>query len=163
MVNEYYNRLLDFPLKRGGKLEEYLGDGFYISFTDDTCGQAARAAVSSAIEMQMEYQKLLQAWKDYQHPVSDSNIHRIGIATGEVYTGNVGHPHDRRHKLIGTAVDLASHLCEDLKTVGGGVALCPRTKSFIDESEFPSLRKHGFVHGEAWIPGNPRIQELRSS
>jgi class 3 adenylate cyclase len=158
MLNEYYNRLLDFPLKRGGKLEEYLGDGFYISFIEDISGQAARAAVSSALEMQMEYEKLLRAWKDYQHPVSDSNTHRIGIATGEVYTGNVGHPDDRRHKLIGTTVDLASHLCEDLKTVGGGVALCPRTKSFIDESEFPSLRKHGFIHGEAWIPGNPHRQ-----
>jgi len=153
MLNEYYNRLLEFAVKRGGKLEEYLGDGFYISFTNAISAEAARAAVSAATEMQAEYQKLLRSWKDYQHPVSDSNTHRIGIATGEVYTGNVGHPQDRRHKLIGTAVDLASHLCEDLKTIGGGIAVCPQTKGFI-EDEFPSLRKHSFIHGEAWVPGN---------
>jgi class 3 adenylate cyclase len=153
MLNEYYNRLLEFAVKRGGKLEEYLGDGFYISFTNAVSAEAARAAVSAATEMQAEYQKLLRSWRDYQHPVSDSNTHRIGIATGEVYTGNVGHPQDRRHKLIGTAVDLASHLCEDLKTIGGGIAVCPQTKGFI-EDEFDSLRKHSFIHGDAWVPGN---------
>jgi class 3 adenylate cyclase len=163
MLNEYYNRLLEFALKKGGRLEEYLGDGFYISFTNAVAAEAARAAVSSATEMQAEYQKLLRSWKDYQHPVSDSNTHRIGIATGEVYTGNVGHPQDRRHKLIGTAVDLASHLCEDLKTIGGGIAVCPRTKGFIEENEFPSLRKHGFNHGEAWVPRSPPPQDATSS
>jgi class 3 adenylate cyclase len=150
MLNEYYRRLLQFAINKGGKLEEYLGDGFYVSFADSVASQAASAAVSAALEMQPEYQKLLQGWKDYQHPVSNGNVHRIGIASGVVYSGVIGHPADRRHKLIGPAVDLASHLCEELKAVTGGIAICPQTKQLIDD-EFPQFKPFTLTNGGAWI------------
>jgi class 3 adenylate cyclase len=149
LLNEYYSRLVPFAIGRDGKLEEYLGDGLYVSFSQEAAGQAARLAVTTAFEMHAEYQKILHGWKEYQHPVSDRNTHRIGIASGTVYTGLVGHPDQRRSKLIGAPVDLAAHLCEDVKAFGGGIAICPQTKELIGD-EWSDLKRHRLVHGDAW-------------
>ena len=149
LLNEYYSRLLPFAVGKGAKLEEYLGDGLYVSFFQEAAGQAARLAVAAAFEMQAEYQKILHGWKEYQHPVSDRNAHRIGIASGMVYTGLVGHEDERRSKLIGAPVDLAAHLCEDVKPFGGGIAICPQTKELIGD-EWPHLKRRELVHGDAW-------------
>jgi class 3 adenylate cyclase len=149
ILSEYYSRLLQFAITRGGKLEEYLGDGLYISFFNEVEGQAARGAVATGIEMQPEYAKMLHGWMEYQHPFSDQNTHRIGIATGSVYTGFVGHPHERRNKLVGSPVNLASHLCQDLKKVGGGIAICQSTKELIGD-EWPTFNSRSLPHGKAW-------------
>ena len=39
MLNEYYSRLLHLAIKDGGKLQEYLGDGIYISYVDEISSQ----------------------------------------------------------------------------------------------------------------------------
>ena len=90
--------------------------------------------------MYAEYQKLLNGWQEYQHPVSlRRNTLRIGIATGPAYSGLVGAPEERRSKLIGSEVNLAWHLCDDVKAVGGGIAICTHTpRNYSVMTHFPS-------------------------
>ena len=145
--------MVAIALSNGGKLEEYLGDGLYVSFFQGAPGQAARLAIKAAFEMQTEYEKILHEWQEYQHPVSDRNTHRIGIASGTVYVGLVGHEGQRRRKLIGAPVNLAAHLCEDAKSFGGGIAICPQTKELVGD-EWPAFKRRKLARGEAWsIPG----------
>jgi class 3 adenylate cyclase len=131
LLNEYYTRLLPIAIDKGGKLQEYVGDGLFISFPSNTPAAAVRSAVSTAIEMQGEYQKILYSWQQYGHPVSHINTHNIGIATGFVYSGFVGHPQNRQEKLIGSTVNLSAHLCNIAKDQGGGIVICQQTAEII--------------------------------
>lgn len=136
LLNEYYTRLLSIAIGRGGKLQEYVGDGLFISFPLTTPAAMVRAAVTAAISMQEEYKKILYSWQQYGHPVSDANTHNIGIATGFVYSGLVGHPQNRQEKLIGPAVNLGAHLCKVARDHGGGIVICPQTAEIIKTDEF---------------------------
>jgi class 3 adenylate cyclase len=149
LLNEYYSRLLPLAVAKGGNLEEYLGDGLYVSFFHESAGQAARLAVSAAFEMHAEYQAILNGWKLFQHPVSDRNTLRVGIASGIVYTGWLGDEEHRRKKLIGAPVNLAAHLCADAKSLGGGIAICPQTKELVG-NEWPDFKGRKLDRGEAW-------------
>jgi len=162
LLNEYYKRLLDVALEKGGRLEEYLGDGLYVSFPHEASSQAARLAVATAIEMNAKYSEVLKGWIAFHHPVSNANFHRVGIATGRLYTGLVGHPRERRTKLIGAPVDLAAHLCEDAKSFGGGIAICPRTRD-LTRGEWPEFQRCILTHGEAWIVSVERLREQRGA
>ncbi|MBN9120512.1 MAG: hypothetical protein J0I06_15390 [Planctomycetes bacterium] len=136
MLNEYYTRLLACALELGGQLEEYVGDGLYVWFPHDGTRAAVTRAVTAARNMRTTYRKLLQEWKDYEQPVSDQNALKIGIATDVVYTGMVGHPQARRQKLIGRAVNLAAHLCEEAGRNSDGLLICPNTRAQLDDSEW---------------------------
>jgi|YNPMSStandDraft_1061717.scaffolds.fasta_scaffold09294_2 class 3 adenylate cyclase len=136
LLNEYYSRLLPIATSRGGKLQEYVGDGLYISFSLSSPAASVRAAVTSAIEMQEEYQKVLESWIQYAHPASTLNVHNIGIATSFVYCGMMGHPQHRKEKLVGQAVNLAEHLCHKAKEQGGGVIVCSQTAEIIKLDNF---------------------------
>jgi class 3 adenylate cyclase len=136
LLNEYYSRLLPIVLRRGGELREYVGDGLFVKFSLSTPATSARAAITSALEMQEEYQQILESWIQYAHPVSTSNTHNIGIATGFVYSGLVGHSRKRQEKLIGTPVNLAAHLCEIAEEEKGGIVICDRTAEIIRLDDF---------------------------
>lgn len=146
LLNEYYSRLLPLAIGNGGQLEEYLGDGFYISFFDESAGQAARLAVTAAFQMDKEYKAILEGWKLFQHPVSERNAHRIGIASGKVYVGWLGDEEHRRKKLVGAPVNLAAHLCEDTKSFGGGITICAKTKELIG-GEWSSFKRSKLDRG----------------
>jgi class 3 adenylate cyclase len=136
MLNEYYSRLLPHATGQGGKLEEYVGDGMYLSFSRDSSARSAQAAVTAAFAMHEEYRSILEGWKSYQHPVSDRNSHCIGVATGIVYSGLLGHPGERRTKLVGAAVNRAAHLCAAGKAVANSLLICPRTRDLLDTGPF---------------------------
>lgn len=136
LLNEYYNRLLPIAVSKGGNLREYVGDGLYISFSLSSPAASARAAIISAIEMQEEYQRVLNSWIQYTHPASTLNTHNIGIATGLVYRGMMGHPQHREEKLVGQTVNLAAHLCNIAKEHGSGIVICNRTYEIIKLDDF---------------------------
>jgi len=140
MLNEYYARLLPHAFTQGGKLEEYIGDGMYLSFHHDSAARAAQSAVAAAFAMQTEYRSILQGWMNYNHPVSDRNTHSTGIATGIVYSGLLGHPQERRPKFVGSAVNLASHLCAAGKTIPDAVLVCSKTKELIESEPFDFIK-----------------------
>jgi len=136
LLNEYYSRLLSFALTKGGKLQEYVGDGLFISFSLDRPATSARAAVLTAVEMQGEFDEILYSWRQYNHPVSPRNTHSIGIATGLVHAGSVGHKKERREKLVGPSVNLAAHLCQAANELAGGVLICRETAELIRPDSF---------------------------
>ena len=131
LLNEYYSRLLPVALRNRGELCEYIGDGMYIVFRSEGTLPPADSAVLASIGMAKEYEAVLNSWSNYEQPVSETNVHGIGIATGEVYGGLLGVPEIRREKLVGPPVNLAAHLCAEAKRLGGGVLICPQTRSLL--------------------------------
>lgn len=149
LLNEYYSRLLPIAMRNGAKLCEYVGDGMYIVFKSRAGSSSADCAIESALEMQEEYHSLFESWQDFEYPVSETNVHGIGVATGEVYSGLLGAPEVRHDKMVGLPINLAAHLCERIKITGGGILMCPETEasmtsSLIELKRIDTERGHAF-------------------
>lgn len=149
LLNDYYARLLPKALQRGGELRDYLGDGMYISFGQDSLEIPAYSAVDAAFDMMREFALLIESWKKIIHFISQETVQGIGIATGAVYKGLMGHANARKEKLVGPSVNKAAHLCEEAKKAGGGVFICPKTAALLDPAqlqltEIPTLRGNAF-------------------
>jgi class 3 adenylate cyclase len=147
LLNEYYSRLLPIALSRRGSLQEYVGDGLYISFMLDSPAASARVALLSAFEMQKEFDNILNGWRDYGHPTSSVNAHCIGIATGSIYSGLMGYQKERRDKLVGPTVNLAAHICEAAKSLGGGVLIDQETYNLVSVDGY-DMRPVNIKHDE---------------
>ena len=146
LLNEYYSSLLPLVLSRRGALQEYTGDGLYVSFTLDSPATSARAAVACALEMQSVFNDVLQGWQKI-HPTSPQNVHCIGIATGSAYSGLMGHQKERREKLVGPVVNLAAHLCEKSNELGGGILVDQETTALISAEGY-SMKPVELVRNE---------------
>lgn len=136
LLNEYYRRMASHAINHHAFIEEYLGDGVYLSFQHESHAEAAIRALKCTMAMQMDFNSLIQEWRAYEYPISDLNYHNIGIASGEVYEGLVGHPLRRKRKLIGKPVDVAAHLVEEGKKHDACILVSEETRNLVVDSEF---------------------------
>lgn len=137
LLNEYYSRLLPCVYRDQGHLEEYLGDGLCVSFLiQDDGASSIHSALNAAFRMQEEFDSILRGWIRAQLPVSEGSVHNIGIATGTVCKGMVGHEKDRRQKVIGPPVNLAAAICEGKRETGGGIYICSESAALVNAGTF---------------------------
>lgn len=141
LLDEYYRRLLGLIPNYDSAFEEYLGDGIYLSFHGETKSDGAFSALRCAQALQTQYEELLEEWSIYQYPVSTKNFHNIGIASGNVFEGTVGHQLHRRRKLIGQPINLAAHLVEEGKQFGGCVLVDTETYTLVNAGSGEFLKK----------------------
>jgi hypothetical protein len=130
--------------KHGGTVDKIMGDGI-MAFFGDPIPQTdhAHRAVLTAIQMQQELHNLQRKW------ITEGKVGlqiRVGIATGEVYVGNIGSHHYVEYTAIGRAVNLAARL--ESKAPPGGTLICQETfeevKDAFDCEEVPGLDLKGF-------------------
>ena len=136
LLNEYYRRLVAHAVEHDAILEEYLGDGVYLSFRRESQAEAATLALECSLKMQSTFDDLLHEWRAYEYHITDSNYHNVGVASGGVHEGLVGHPMHRRRKLIGRTVDTAAHLVEEGKKYGPCILVSESTRDLVSESDF---------------------------
>ena len=135
LINEFYSRLLPCALNTNGELVKFLGDGMFIKFQLPSVQMSVQSALDTALKMKTEFDDLIKSWRRFGHPVTELNTLCIGISTGDTYSGLVGPPDSRQNELIGPNVNLSSHLCDKAKELGGGIVVCSRSASFIDQSK----------------------------
>ena len=71
-----------------------------------------------------------------RYPVRPDNYHNVGISSGEVYNGTIGHPRDRRSKLIGACINEAAYLVEKGKEFGSCILISKETKRLLQNFDF---------------------------
>jgi class 3 adenylate cyclase len=143
ILDEYYRRVLNAALRHNAVFEEYLGDGVYLSFQGSSKTDTVISALNCACEMQKEYDRLMDEWKKYQLPVTEHNFHTIGIASGNVFEGTIGHPQYRKRKIIGRAVDLAAHLVEKAKENGASILIDSNTFNLVGNCGLDFVEQSG--------------------
>lgn len=130
-VNEYFDRLCSIALRNGGTIDKLLGDGFMVRYNvPRPLSNYASAAVRSSLSMQMEFKTLQEEWLRLGQPVQELG-HRIGISTGPVMGGMMGHPQYLSYTVIGPAVNKATHLCEISRECDSGILACKDTFALV--------------------------------
>ncbi|MFZ5814690.1 MAG: CHASE2 domain-containing protein [Bacillota bacterium] len=107
-LNQYFEAMVDVIYRHGGTLDKYMGDGIMAYFGAPLPMQDhAERALRTAWEMRQRIGELHVAWKS--QGIEPFKI-GVGLSSGEVIAGNVGHPDRVEYSLIGSSVNLAARL-----------------------------------------------------
>ena len=114
-LNLYLSQMGEIVKRHGGRIDNYMGDGFMALFESDTPPAGARRAVRASLEMLEEVKRLAPYLKELYGRSFDI---RIGLHFGRVVAGKLGHPGYKRGTVIGNAVNLASRIENANKNAG---------------------------------------------
>jgi adenylate cyclase len=99
----------------GGRLDNYMGDGFMGLFESDMPVEGARRAVQAGLEMLDAVERMAPYFEELYAKSFDI---RIGLHFGRVVAGKLGYPGYKRGTVIGDSVNLASRIEAANKTAG---------------------------------------------
>jgi adenylate cyclase len=127
VLREYHENLGELIFQYEGTLERFLGDGIMIVFNDPIpCEDHTERAVRLALDMRARVAKLAEQWARKGHELGFG----IGIASGYATLGQVGFEHRREYTAIGSAINLASRLCDEAKA--GQIVISQRAFSAVE-------------------------------
>jgi len=145
LMRDYLAAMTHRVRERGGRVDKIMGDGIMAVFGDPVENPAhAQAAVEVALDMQRSLSDLRRRWAASGR--TDLQI-RIGIATGEVFVGNIGSPGAKlEYTVLGPTVNLASRL--EGRAPAGGILVSAATRlaceALFDFEAVPGLVLKGF-------------------
>jgi len=106
-LNLYLNQMGDIVKRYGGRIDNYMGDGFMALFEVQRPLEGARRAVQAGLDMLEAVNRL----SPYLRELYGRNFDiRIGLHFGRVVAGKLGYPGNKRGTVIGDAVNLASRI-----------------------------------------------------
>lgn len=133
LLNEYLTKVCQVALDHGCWIDKFLGDGVMIvTNTPQEVPEYCLAAVKLAAEIEKKVQELIGDWLRFELPVNSVKS-RIGIATGEVYLGNMGHPKINWYTAVGSSVNLAWRLLEAGDRDSHCILICPRSYQLVED------------------------------
>ncbi len=149
-LNEYFEHMIDIVFRNHGTLDKFLGDGLMVLFgapLEDP--QQEYHAVRTAVEMQLELQRLREKWAIGLN--AEIRV-GIGIHTGQAIVGNVGSSRRMEYTAIGDTVNLASRLETATKTVG--------TPILVSETTYEAVRSRFRFQGRGTITVKGRVEPV---
>jgi len=149
MVNEALQRLCEIGLGAGGVIEQYMGDGFFLTFdASKLSGDHRLPAARAASMMKSAFAPIRDRWQTLGYPGSSDIFLRIGVSAGPVLKTEVGHAQHKRNTVIGPAVNVAAYLCEagartrDIVLVDEAIGKCAGSEFDLVSCE---IAGHGFA------------------
>ena len=110
VLNHYLHEMSEAILKHGGTLLCYMGDGIYALFgapvdQDDHADRALAAAREMLTERLPGFNEFMRA-----QDLGEGYFMGVGLNTGPVMTGNVGHERRMDYTAVGDVVNTASRI-----------------------------------------------------
>ncbi len=129
MLHTYFRYMIPIVQKHGGTVNKLIGDGIMAFFGDPIAqdDHAERAALA-ALEMQQAMEAIVQEWHKYSLGYVKIGV---GIHTGPVVVGDIGHEQVHAYTVLGRHVNLAAQL----------EATCPDGKIFISDATYTQLHE----------------------
>jgi len=134
LLNRCFSQMTEIVQDHGGTLDKYIGDCIMVVFgapiaQDDHCRRAARAALG-----------LRDAIQRINAEIGDLALSfRIGMHSGKVIAGDVGHVARRNWTVLGSTVNLASRI-ESSVAQPGQIVLTGETRTGLgDEFELRAI------------------------
>ncbi len=126
VLRQYYDVVGNIVATHGGTIKDYAGDGILIlvgaplAYSDH-----AERALKIGQDIVSELEQLLPEWSQQQVPLGIS----AGIASGSVTVGVIGGEGRLEYAAVGSAVNLASRLCENAKA--SEILIAARTRELL--------------------------------
>ncbi len=166
LLNEYFTEMVEAVLAEDGVVDKYIGDAIMVVFgaPEPETNDALRA-VRSAVGMRRALTRLNKRLIERGvHPLKTG----IGVHTGEVIAGSIGHEEQRQYTVIGDAVNLASRLETATKDLGAHILISEHTYEIVREHVVARPVKEITVKGRAQpvmtyevlgLTGEPLLEE----
>jgi class 3 adenylate cyclase len=165
LLSQLLNDLMDLVFSAHGFISKLTGDGFIATFgasAGSDLAQAAGNAVDCAVRIR-GYFELVNEMRSQDGEYSLG--YGAGVATGRLFTGDVGYERRMEYMALGPALTRASHLEAFTKRVGVSVLVDARTRR-LDASGRPykycEVRNPGGRSGKVYSPeavrARPEIQ-----
>jgi len=107
-LNEYFSSMVESVLRHRGVVDKFMGDAIMAVFGAPVPEPGdALNAIRAALEMRGNLAKINEAFKARGLPEIRTGI---GLHSGQVVAGNMGHVERMEYTVIGDAVNLASRL-----------------------------------------------------
>jgi class 3 adenylate cyclase len=148
LLREYLDAMTRIIFRHEGRVDKIMGDGILAYFGDLVpVADHARRAVQCGLEMQAELERLVRRWEGEG---KDGLLVRVGVATGEVFVGNIGGAGHLEYTVIGPTVNLAARLESNAPPTGVLVSkeTFEETREAFEYRIVPGLALKGF--GEAY-------------
>lgn len=145
MLNEYFNEMVEIVFKHDGFLNKFIGDALMAVYNAPIeQPEPELRAVRTAIEMLDALAKLNQKRIGRgQFPLRIG----IGINTGPVVAGNIGHEQRLEYTVIGDAVNLAQRIESQTKVTGSSLLISETTyakvSQYIIAEALPAVKMKG--------------------
>jgi len=109
ILNQYLTAMVDIVIANDGTVDKYVGDAIMAVWGSPLADpQHRQKALRTAVQMMESLYKLRAGWKAEGKSMLDIGI---GLNTGQVVAGNMGHPHYKMdYTVIGDSVNLAARM-----------------------------------------------------
>ncbi|MEA3287506.1 MAG: adenylate/guanylate cyclase domain-containing protein [Candidatus Marinimicrobia bacterium] len=122
LLNEYLTSMTDILLENKGTLDKYIGDAIVAFYGAPVpVDNHEHMACLTAINMQLGLDELRKKWQsegDRWPEIVHHMQNRIGIATGDMVTGNMGSAMRMNYTMMGDIVNTAARLESGAKQYG---------------------------------------------
>ncbi len=122
LLNEYLTEMTDILLENKGTLDKYIGDAIVAFYGAPVpVENHEHMACLTAINMQLGLDILRKKWQsegDRWPDIVHNMQNRIGIATGDMVTGNMGSAMRMNYTMMGDIVNTAARLESSAKQYG---------------------------------------------
>jgi adenylate cyclase len=147
LLNEYFTEMVEAVLAEDGVVDKYIGDAIMVVFgAPEPEPNDALRAVRSAVGMRKALARLNARLAERGEPPLKTGI---GVHTGEVIAGSIGHEEQRQYTVIGDAVNLASRLETATKDLGVNVLISEHTYEIVKDHVIAKPVKEITVKGRA--------------
>lgn len=138
LLREYYDAVGEAVAQYGGTVKDYAGDGILI-LVGAPLPEAghARHALSLARQVLAQARGVAHRWSDAQGKLGAG----VGVASGVVTVGIIGSDSRMEYTAVGSAVNLASRLCEEARD--GEILVAARTAELTGPE---NLEDRGVIH-----------------
>lgn len=148
ILNEYFTEMEPIITQYSGVINKFIGDAIMAVFGEPIQDEHhAQNAVKSAYAMIKRVEQLQKKWEKEGKPKIDIGI---GIATGEVFVGNIGSINRMEYTVIGDTVNLASRLESYNKNYKTKLLISSATykevKAIVDVVKIPEVEIRGKVN-----------------
>ncbi|MFC7506151.1 adenylate/guanylate cyclase domain-containing protein, partial [Nocardioides sp. GCM10030258] len=149
VLNRFFGVVVDEVDRHYGLVNKFIGDAVLAIFgapveLEEHAGAALSAARAMAARLAVEVPEVGAG---------------IGVATGQVVAGNVGHEQRFEYTVIGDAVNSAARLTDLSKDVPGGVLAAWESVETARAAGSPEA-EHWVEHGEAILRGRSGTTRL---
>jgi adenylate cyclase len=153
-LNLHFRQMGEIVASHGGRIDNYMGDGFMALFEAEAPEAGALQAVRAGLAMLKKVEELGPYLEELYH---HSFKIRLGLHYGKVVAGNLGHPGHKKKTVVGDAVNLASRIETANKKAGTSFLISEDTYALVKDQVQVGKRAHVTLPGKT---GKYRLYEV---